>query len=87
VRVIVGGIAGALLGGALGWFLPALFASRPHEFEVLALLALQTFAAGIGATVGFIVGGALVARYAEAGGAEPDESADRNEDDSPGRTG
>jgi hypothetical protein len=49
----------------MGWFLPTLFASRPHEFEALALLALQALAAGIGATVGFIVGGALLARYAE----------------------
>ena len=87
MRAIVGAIGGALLGGALGWFLPALFASRPHEFEALALLALQALAAGIGATVGFIGGGALVAKYAEAGLAEPDEQAGRKEDDSPGRTG
>jgi hypothetical protein len=67
----------------MGWFLPALFASRPHEFEVLALLALQALAASIGATVGFIVGGALVARYAGAGLAEPDERAGPRQEDTP----
>src|SRR4051812_27053297 len=53
---------GASRRGA-GWVLPNLFFPRPHEFEGLALLGFKILGVGIGATVGLIVGGALVARF------------------------
>jgi hypothetical protein len=87
MRVIAGAVGAAALGGALGWFLPVLFFSRPHEFEVLGLLFLQAFGAGIGAMVGFICGGALAARYWRSDSPPTDEQASHPRSDAPDRGG
>jgi hypothetical protein len=87
VRVVAGAIGGAALGGALGWFIPALFASQPHEFEALGLLALQALGGGFGAMVGFISGGALAAKYGPNRPPEADDQADPRTADSPDRGG
>jgi hypothetical protein len=68
MKTLAGALGGMILGGAIGWFLPGLFVSRPHEFEVLGLLVLRTFGLGIGAITGLIVGGALAARHSEQSG-------------------
>jgi hypothetical protein len=65
MKALAGAIGGMALGGAAGWFLLDLFISRPHEFEALGLLVLQTFGLGIGATAGLIIGGALAAKYCQ----------------------
>jgi F0F1-type ATP synthase assembly protein I len=73
MRIWVGAIGGMVLAGAIGWFLPTLFISQPHEFEALGLLALQAFGLGIGATAGLITGGALAAKYGKPGNGEKQE--------------
>ena len=60
MRAVVGAVGGAIVGGALGWVLPALLLPRPEE--AIALLALQALGAAGAGTAGFITGGALAAR-------------------------
>jgi hypothetical protein len=63
MKTLAGAVGAAIVGAALGWFLPALVWSRPHEFEALGVLVLQVFCAGLGAVVGLIVGGGVAAKY------------------------
>ncbi len=86
MRIVAGAIGGGILGGLLGWFLPGLFFSRPHEFELLALFAFQILGAGVGAMLGFIFGGALAAKHLRGQPTEPSEGRGRQGVDSPDRS-
>jgi hypothetical protein len=73
VRVLAGAVGGAVLGAVLGWFLPALFVRH-----AIAALALQALGLGVGATVGFIVGGGLAARGVDRRPPPPDNAERRD---------
>ena len=46
MKTLLGAIGGMVLGGGIGWFLPRLFVSQPHEFEALAQFAFQAVLCG-----------------------------------------
>jgi hypothetical protein len=66
MKIVAGAVGGLLAGACCGWILPlmiaSLFAPAPHGFESFGISVLQWTGLGIGATVGFITGGAWSAR-------------------------